>query len=533
MEQLDYNLLFHGERRSNATHTSATDPNRLLSRILGSMRWSILSRRSRLTGSAWAKKTVTGTVTTRPTRRQAGLPGLWWFVAIFFVVQVCIITFAANGPFVDESLYTVAGMRVLEGQGWADGYIRWFNGSPFVWPVLAALGHDLAGLPGARLMAAILSAVTLLALGKTTENLFGQAVSRWCALAFGVNGLFMALAHFAVYDGVALTGIAVSMWCLTRSSVAGGSLWVVAGGMIFAGGVIAKYGYMAMVLPLGCLLVAVRGVRSSGRPLAVFVSVVGGSLVAYFWLFFGSIFPSSSAAYLEQTFGRSRGHIAVLQIVFGLVPLVLASIGASVAWRRRRLLVVTCGLAVSLYPAFHLWTANFVSAQKHVVAGFLFAYLLAGVALEWLWTSRSRVATSIALVVMTSWGGLQCYVQDHSWSDTRGLAHYLALHMKREDRVVAESSWNYILPLYVRGLLASPTDVIDANNAPGGGRLDLCKITWVVGNPDSADMVGEAIRQCGHQRVLAAATRHYYVDTTELRLGVHTVVVGLYRLPGS
>ena len=49
---------------------------------------------------------------------------------------------------------------------------------------------------------------------------------------------------------------------------------------------------------------------------------------------------------------------------------------------------MTCLLALLVYPAFHLWTANFVSAQKHVVAGFLFAYLLAGVALERLWKSR-------------------------------------------------------------------------------------------------------------------------------------------------
>ena len=78
---------------------------------------------------------------------------------------------------------------------------------------------------------------------------------------------------------------------------------------------------------------------------------------------------------------RSRGHIA-LQVVFALAPFLLASVGALIAWRRQRLLVVTCLLALSLYPLFHLWSANFVSAQKHVVAGFLFAYLLP----EWRWS---------------------------------------------------------------------------------------------------------------------------------------------------
>jgi hypothetical protein len=254
-------------------------------------------------------------------------------------------------------------------------------------------------------------------------------------------------------------------------------------------------------------------------------------LVAYFSLSFGSLFPTSSTAYLEQTFGRSRGHIAALQVVFALVPFSLASVGAFVAWRRGlRLLAVTCLLALSLYPLFHLWSANFVSAQKHVVAGFLFAYLLGGLALERLWASRSRVATVTVLAVLTVWGGLQCYWQDHSWSDTRALARYLALNMKRGDQLVAESSWNYILYLYPKGIIGAPADVIDANY-PARRDLDVCQIPWLVGNPDSANMIRAALGHCHHQNVLSSTTHQYYFDTTQRRLGVSSVTVGLYRLP--
>ena len=457
---------------------------------------------------------------------------LWWIVAAFLAVQVCVIWFDANGPFVDEGLYTVAGMRVLEGKGLSDGYITWFNGSPFVWPVIAALGHRLGGLPGARFMAALLCTVTLVAFAKTAENLFGQSVAPWCALAFAVNGLFLALAHFAVYDAAALAGLAVSMWCVTRSSTTVVSMWLIGAAIAFAGAVISKYGFMLMVVPLLGLLVSVRGFQASCRALAVFLSVVGVILTAYFSLFFGALVPASSASYLEQVFGRSRGHIAALQVVFALAPFSLASVGALVAWRRpQRLLVVTCLLALLLYPLFHLWSANFVSAQKHVVAGFLFAYLLGGVALERLWASRSRVTLVIVLAVLTIWGGLQCYWQDRSWSDIRTLAHYLVLNMQRGDRVVAESSWSYILYLYPRGMIESPADVIDANYPPSRDRLDVCRIPWLVGNMDSADMIRAAAGHCRHQNVLSAITQQYYFDTTRLGLGVSSVVVGLYRLP--
>jgi hypothetical protein len=266
----------------------------------------------------------------------------------------------------------------------------------------------------------------------------------------------------------------------------------------------------------------------------MFLSVVAVILITYFWMTFGSLVPTSSAAYLQQSFGRSRGHIAVLQMVFGLAPFALASAGALVVWRRQqRLLAMTCLLALSVYPTFHLWTVNFVSAQKHVVAGFLFAYLLAGVALERLWKSRSRVRAVSVVAVLAIWGGLQCYWQDYSWSDTRTLAHYLAQHMKQGDRLVAESSWNYILYLYPRGLIESPADVIDANYSRGSNGRDVCQIPWLVGNPDSADMIRGAVGHCRHQRVLSSTTPQYYVDTTRMRLGVSSAVVGVYRLPKS
>lgn len=453
-------------------------------------------------------------------------------VAAFFAVQVYIIWFAANGPFVDEGLYTVAGMRVLEGKGLSDGYIAWFNGSPFVWPVLAALGHHLGGLSGARFMAVILSMVTLVAFAKTAETLFDEAAAAWGTAALGVNGLFMALAHFAVYDAPALAGIAVAMWCVTRSSRSDDPRWLTGAAIAFAFAVISKYGYLPLVVPLLGLLVSTRGLHRLGRAVALFLSVVGAIVASYFLLFFGSPVPTSMGAYLEQTFRRSRGHIAVLQIIFGLAPFLLTSVGAIVVWRNRsRMLAVTCLLSLSLYPAFHLWTANFVSGQKHAVPGFLFAYLLGGVALARTWNAGSRVLLVLLLPLLTVWGGLQWYWQEHSWSDTRILTSYLAQHMKPGERVIAESSWIYILSLYPKGLIDSPSDVIDANYSPSTDRLDVCHVPWLVGNLDTAEIIRTAVGRCRHRPVLATASQHFYFDTSRLWFGAYTVVVTLYRLP--
>ena len=458
---------------------------------------------------------------------------MWWIVGAFLASQVSITCFAANGPFVDEGLYSVAGLRVLQGKALSDGYVAWFNGSPMVWPVIAALGYRAAGLPGARLMAVLLSALTLIAFGRTAETLFGPAAAAWGTAALGLNGLFMALAHFAVYDVPAVTGIAVSMWCLTRFARSDRPMWLIGAATASALAVISKYAYLPMGLPLLGLLVSQRGPRNIGRALGLFLLVAGVLVAGYFLLCFGSLVPTSMTAYLDQPFRRTRGHIAALQMIFGIGPLMLATAGAIVAWRRReRLLVVTCFVALSLSPLFHLWTANFVSSQKHVVPGFLFAYLLGGVALERLWNARSRLAPLAVLALLAIWGGLQWYWQEHSWSDTRTLTRYLAQTMKRGDKLLAESSWIYIMSLYPEGLIDSPADVIDANYSPSLDRLDVCSIPWLVG-ADTAPAIRKAAAQCGHRLVLSSASRHYYFDTSRLRRGDYTVIVRLYRRPES
>lgn len=452
-----------------------------------------------------------------------------WIAGAFLAVQVALIWGAPSPPFVDEGLYVVAGMRALEGHGLSDGYVAWFNGSLFVWPVIAAAGHHFGGLAGARLLAAVLSTATLLALAAAAHRLFGRRVAGWCALALALDGLFAALAHFAVYDVPALTGLAVSIWCASRVAGGNGTRWVIAAAIAFALAVIAKYGYMVMAVPLVGLLVAVRG---NDRPVAavvLFASVSAAVAGAYFVVCFGTPFPASSEAYLRQAFARSRGHIAALQVLFGAGPLALAIAGALAVRRTRRgrWLAAACLLALFVYPTFHLWTANFVSGQKHVVAGFLFGSLLAGVALERLWVAW-RAAAIAALALLAAWGGVLCYGQDRSWPDVHPLAQHLLAHVRPGDRILAESPWTYTLSLYPAGRIASPADVADVHHA--GVRGDPCAIDWVVGGLDTP-AIRDVVARCGHELAASIDTRQHYFDTARGRLQIASGRIGVYRLP--
>jgi len=103
--------------------------------------------------------------------------------------------------------------------------------------------------------------------------------------------------------------------------------------------------------------------------------------------------------------------------------------------------------------------------------------------------------------------------------------------MRPGERVIAESSWSYTLYLYPERRIESPADVIDANHAPGlESRDDVCRVPWLVGDLESADLIRRAVAHCPYQRVLSSTTRHYYVDTTRLRPGTYPAVVSVYRL---
>ena len=398
---------------------------------------------------------------------------------------------------------------------------------------MAAVGHHLGGLTGARLMAVLISMVTLVAFAKTAETLFGESAAAWGTAALSLNGLFIALAHFAVYDVPALAGIALSMWGAARFSTSRHVRWLIVAAVAFALAVICKYGYLLMVVPVLGLLVSTRDLRGLGRTLALFCLVAGAIVTAYFLIFFGSPFPTSMTAYLEQTFQRSRGHIAVLQVVFGLVPFALATAGAVIAWRDgRRILALTCLLALGVYPAFHLWTANFVSGQKHVVPGFLFGYLLAGVALERLWRAGSRVTIGILLAVPDGVGRgamvlAGAFVERHPTADEPSRAG---------DEARRADHRRLLLDLHP-GALSRGADRISGRRDrcelfAAVDRRDVCQITWLVGNLDTAESVRDGMERCGHRPVLSSVSRHYYFDTSRLRLDAFTTAVTLYQSDG-
>lgn len=425
-------------------------------------------------------------------------------ILLFVTTQVVWIVQATTGPFMDESLYILAGLRTLEGFGLADGYLNWFAGS-LLWPSLAALASLPAGLVGARLLAAMCSTIALIATWRAARAFFGGAAGIWTLVTFALSGPLLHLAHLAVYDQIALAGIGLSLWALSKLGHSNERRWLVVAAIAFAIAVIGKY---PMALCLGPLLGVMLALRRGRARTDIFLLLYISTAVL---LIYAVPLRQSLTAFLiwraanNPNFGATPAMVAYTLVVYTFPVVLLGAAGMFVVRNRRLAASLFAGLL--LWPTYHLITANSVGAEKHIVVGFLFGYPLVGAALAHIWAIRGHAAqwvrpvlvlTVLALALV---GVTQATLLDRSWADTRPAAAYLAAHVYPGQRVLASNSSPYQLALYKAGAIKSPWDVYDDYRVQHGQYPgNLCTADWMVdeqGGTDWSPDIRARIAACG------------------------------------
>ncbi len=463
---------------------------------------------------------------------------VWWVIAAFALVQVAIIFFFANGPFVDEGNYIVAGMRLWQGYGLTDNYIVWFSGSPFAWPFFVGLGYWLGNLEGARLAALVFALLSLIALAQATEILFDERVSAWTILALCLNGLFIALAHFAAYDLLALCCLAFALWLLARYFQKPNNLSLILAAIFLGVGVIAKYPFLLMVPFLGLLLMTQtpRTGRERRRDIFLFAGAVCSIVLLY-------VVPLGErlsryvifAANLNRNFQRDFNLTLVMTTYFVGIPFILSGIGGVWLWRMRRTkLAITLWLGLLQWPIYHLITTNHLSEQKHVVFGFFLSYPLVGFLFQRLWLSSKKYLVPLLLTVLFFAGRFQWYSQEYSWVDLRPAIIYLTRNLTFNDTAAADTTSVFTMSLYKQGLIDTPNDIYGLR-AIQRGTANLCETRWLVYVEDEADPLynaeaEKAIRQCGHLKVFTNVDEKQQINL-DGQITLQRNLISIYRLP--
>jgi hypothetical protein len=424
---------------------------------------------------------------------------------LFTAGQVVWTLRQTTGPFMDESLYILAGLRTIEGHGLTDGYLTWFAGS-LLWPVLSAGAYLVGGLVGARLLAVASTTLALIGTWRSGRNLFGPAPGFWAALAFALSGPLLHLAHFAVYDQVALAGISVSLWAISKVRHTDERRWLLVGAVAFAIGVIGKY---PMILCLGPLLGVILALRRGRARTDIFILLYLSTAILLVYVL--PVQQALSQFFVWRTennpaFGVTPAMIRFSLLFYTFPALLLAAAGWIVARDQRRLASwLYAGLL--LWPIYHVLTNNSVGAEKHIVFGFLFGYPLAGVALARAWQQRgwkmmvARPMLALVIAGLAFIGATQALLLDSTWGDTRPAAAYLAAHVEPRQRVLASNASPYQLALYTSGSIYSPWDVYDVYRVQHGQfHGTLCDADWFVdeeGGTAWPEDIKQDIEDCG------------------------------------
>jgi hypothetical protein len=431
-------------------------------------------------------------------------------IAVWFLV--CLATLSYNGPFFDEAIYITAGQRTLEGHGASDGYLGWFHGS-LLWPVMAAVGYKVAGLVGTRVVALLLVSVAFVAFTRATKNLFGWQAAFWAAAALAISGPFLFVARLGVYDSAALAGLAVSLYAVTELSRWDDRAWLAAAAIAFTLGVFAKYPVGLMLLPLLSLIIVLRQEKAF-TDIAIF-GFIGVSIALAFFLPMRDQLVSFFYWQMENapSFGVTRTMIAFDMLYLSAVPLLLA-LGGWYFAREKRALASVLLLSLAIWPAYHLLSGNPVSRGKHVVMGYLFAYMLVGLALSALWEAVKRRHASgrglavafralaiAAILVLGVIGQIQMNQTNRAWPDARQAARYLQERVEPGEQLLINESWPYTMYLYTAGRIDSPWDVYDVYRIQHGqAEMDLCEYDWFVDSQGSyqwPESILAKVRRCG------------------------------------
>ncbi len=453
---------------------------------------------------------------------------------LFVILNLCLLSFGLNGPFFDEAIYIVSGLRTFTGNGLSDNYLTWFKGS-LLWPVLSGIGFEALGLAGSRLMALFFATVTLVAVSKATKNLFNSKVSFWATLALALNGPFLAISHLAVYDLPALAGIAISFLAISEFFKREKESWLIFSAIAFIIGVFAKYPSFLMITPIFGLIFYFRRRKA--------LQDIGLYLVAIFVvvIFFLSPIQDQVSQVISwslqnsPTFGSHRLQILFDMFFYSFIPVILGFVSIFIFKKNKKSIVLPIILfsSLAIWPCYHFFSGNPVSDNKHIVLGFLFVYPLVGITLEKMWT-KNRFITLILVVLMAVLGFMQMRMLDYSWPDTRKGTDYLIQHVdKKDQKFLINDSWPYIASLLANDKISSPWAVHDTYSF-SNNILDenICNYDWFIDEEGSFQWdisLKNQIAKCNSFEAVYTFSTHTQGLQTNLQFVTYPITTTIWK----
>lgn len=371
-----------------------------------------------------------------PERRASALP---WIarvpLALILVMQAAFTLRLTNSAFRDEALYIWTGHRVIEhllhGAVLYDNPTSYFSGSPFFYPVIAAVLDSVGGVTLVRLFSLVLMLAATVSVYSFATRLCGRRVGLVAAASFALAGPTMHLSNFATFDALALSLIAVSI-AIGARAIAKGSLWYIGVvGVLLSAAVLSKYAAL-MFVPFALAVMAFTPPR---RTAAIRFAGLAAVMTAGVLTLLALTISQAELAGLQTTTTNrsaivetSAWTIATQAWRFVGPWYVVAVIGLVVcAVTRRQVLLPVLLLAATLAPAiYHMYIHESVSLDKHLDFGLVFAAPLIGLAASVTRRTWQRLAVGVGAAWLVLSGLASSKFIYGEWANTKPLVDVMA-----------------------------------------------------------------------------------------------------------
>lgn len=337
-----------------------------------------------------------------------------WMILLICLTQVGLALRPGlnSTPFEDEGLYIFMGHRmidhILHNSFLFEYPGAYFSGAPGFYPVFAAIGDSIAGVPGARIVSLLFAVGATVAVNGLGRALYGHLAGLLGAAAFVLCGSVIFQSALATFDSTTLFFVAAASWLTVVSVRRNQYLWAPAVGVLLVLGFYAKYAG-AIYLPIVAGLAAVTATPGN-RPIVIrrtlfmlTTAVIVGYSIFALWgqsLAAGIVSTTTSRHILSP----APATALVQQIAQWVGPWLVAAAAGAVLARRTRTwpiaLVLLTGAVIG--PLGQIRIGEATSLAKHAAFGMIFAapligLLMAAMLKRFTWKAIPVVAAILAV----------------------------------------------------------------------------------------------------------------------------------------
>lgn len=357
-------------------------------------------------------------------------------LSVVLLIQAAATLRLSNTIYRDEGLYIWSGYRIIEnwlhGTPLVDEPVRYFSGAPALYPVIASLLDRVGGLELVRIFSLLWMLAATAALYAVARRLFHRKAAFWTALSFAVASPTMFLGHFATFDAMALSLLALAMAAGVRGVQTGQFAWVPVVGLLLTVAVVSKYAALMFVPVVLAVIWLSLGQRWRSTRFAVAAALVTAASLAALAFTVGrpALEGLATTTTNRDVITYATWQDIALMTMTSIWPYLLVGLIAAwyVAVKLRRPLLALVLLGAMLAPAvYQAYIGESVSLEKHLGFGLLFASLAIGALLSAHIVHPARRLVSVAVITVMGITGLAGSHRMYSeWSNSDQLSDIMA-----------------------------------------------------------------------------------------------------------